>query len=494
MSDFPIARVIPRAPYCDPIVQIERNDDGWTGFFQIDPTLPEGEQFVRLYSLQGRQIPLAFPDLVESLERDAYFCINPMIHPGARKNPLHPVHPRPMKRADKVKYLPTAFTDCDVHHKGLTLDDGYAFVRQMQRAGTVPPVSLFCESGNGLWCLWLLREPDSPFQAPFAYPPRKELWGAIQHRLFTLFEPIGADKNAKDLARIMPVPGTLKTRNLPPPGRRVVFTAQMDANLQPFVYTLQELADALGATIERAVPKVTIDLAESTPTPRLPKVPWDGKVQKEWGKHKGGWKTERAAKANAARWQHAVEDMRTLIARRGGGFSKGQRTDGALWLALFLRYHHATPSEIRTEVYTYAHKCVPPMTDAEVEKQIERAGKLKAGRVRNATVARALCITADEAMYLDKWEAAEYYDAPPPPREPNQKEHKAARHAVIKAIVEKDGTVPTITELRLRLAQEHAIDACRGTLHADLAELGLENPRAHHRARSRKTRRGLFPE
>jgi hypothetical protein len=187
----------------------------------------------------------------------------------------------------------------------------------------------------------------------------------------------------------------------------------------------------------------------------------------------------RAHKGYQRRWEHAISDLNILIASRGGGFSKGQRNNGAKWLALFLRYAKTPVDKVRAEVYQYAAKCRPPLTKAEVEHAIDSAYKFTAYRVRNATVARELCILPGEAALLDKLKAAEYYDAPPPPKEANQKKLREERRAAILDIIEKAGAVvPTIRELQTLLAKGYGIEPSLQTLHSDLAALGKKNPRA----------------
>jgi len=487
-SDYPVARFTPGSPYLDPILQIVRSEDGWTPFYIIDPTLPKGKRFIELYSVQGKQLPLAFPDLVESLERDSYFGINPMIHPGRKKNPRHPSLPMPLRNDEKVKYLAACFTDLDLYDKGLTVDDGFTIARTLQREGDIPPVSLFCESGQGLWCMWLLREIDAPFQPPRAYPERKQLWGLIQSEIFARFQHAGADRGSKDMSRIMPVPGSLKTRNLSVP-RRVVFTAQMDGNLRPFVYTLRELAEALGVEIHhRSAPTVTVQPKAVTPSKGKPKAEPKPTptMTKPWGDRKGGWKTERARAAWKARWKHAVDDIRTLIALRGGGCSKGHRNKGALYLAVLLRYRGFNPDDIYSEVSHYGSKCNPPLTPTEVDHQIKSALKYKASRLYNSTLSREFDITPGEAPFLKKLRAASEADAPPPRSKPTREEIRADRHKAIRAIVDDLGHVPRVRELLERLEDQHGISASLQTIQADYDYLGIKNPRSKARGRKKK--------
>jgi hypothetical protein len=145
-------------------------------------------------------------------------------------------------QVDYIAALNCLYADFDAKDFGGSLDETLAHVRAL----AVPP-SVIVASGGGYHCYWLLAEP-------FVLDTDKarERAVGVQRDWVTL---VGSDDAAKDIARVLRVPGTLNYKYNPP--RPVTFLEQDYSR----TYTL----DALRAMLPAVAPRKA-----RTPKPDAP--------------------------------------------------------------------------------------------------------------------------------------------------------------------------------------------------------------------------------
>ena len=480
MSDkkFPTSRadIAPTKPYSDPIEWIHRGTDGWIPFARSRPAR-EGEQadkdgkvFEQLYSVKACDlaIPTLFDTLADDLEKDAYFGINPMIHPGGKANPHHPTLPRALRKSEKVKYLTANFTDLDFYNlNGMELPEVVAGIIRFQSAGIIPPPSFFADSGRGLWVFWLLYDPGNPGAPPYAWPEKKITWAKIQNELYNRLIQLGADKQSRDPARITRVPGSLNTKVQ----RRVAYWIQADIKGRPFMYTLNTLKECLQLTADSPTPmeaRVESDRKAKAGAPPA----WDGKERTTWGKGTKGQLHERAVKAWKGRWIHALNDFKTLWGLRGA-FKQGEGGNHAIFIyALILWKHGHNAEDIFLRVEKLGRECIPPIPEYNIRNAVKSSRKYQ--KISNPEISNMLKIKPDEAALLEKWPPMG--TAIPEKATTNRTTNRQDRRAAILELSEDLKRIPPLRELQTRLELK-GIEAAIGTLQRDLAAEKLKNPR-----------------
>ena len=215
-------------------------------------TAADGLAATRQYTTPdaGRQ-PDAFADLLIHLHRGgswAYWWTNPgrLSHwwhtatptppPGGEHDVYFGVHPATQRRgnhqrtrADDVAAVSCLFADLDAK----AFEGGKAAA--LAHVDSLSPApSVVIDSGGGYHAYWLLSEPYLLTTAT-----KRERAGSVQGRWVAL---VGGDTGAKDLARILRVPGT---RNLKYPDRPLVTVIRADFEQ---LYDLDALESLLPAT------------------------------------------------------------------------------------------------------------------------------------------------------------------------------------------------------------------------------------------------------
>jgi hypothetical protein len=151
-------------------------------------------------------------------------------------------------QVDAIAALNCLYAEFDAKDFGGSLDETLAHVRAL----AIPP-SVIVASGGGYHCYWLLAEP-------FVLDTDKARERAVdvQHRWVAF---VGGDDDAKDIARVLRVPGTLNYKYSPP--RPVTFVEQAYSR----TYTL----DALRARLPAVAPRTA-----RVPRPAVPACQADG--------------------------------------------------------------------------------------------------------------------------------------------------------------------------------------------------------------------------
>ncbi len=177
---------------------------------------------------------------------NVYFGVNPCTSipetnaAGERKPPS-----KVRGRKAYIAALNCLYAEFDAKDFGGSLDETLAHVLDL----TVPP-SVIVASGGGFHAYWLLDEPfilDTPEKRARAVDVQAR-WQAF----------VGGDKNAKDIARVLRVPGTLNYKYEPPRPVEFEFMVPLDAGVEKvldadenFLYTLDILQAALPAVAPR---------------------------------------------------------------------------------------------------------------------------------------------------------------------------------------------------------------------------------------------------
>lgn len=113
----------------------------------------------------------------------------------------------PKRQTKAVRHLNAFFVDLDVYNMGVSKDDvleGIEFLIQTER---ILRPTFLVSSGRGLYVIWKIED------VPGYYKKTKNMYNHVQDYLVETFADLGADTAAKDIARVLRVPGTRNTKN-----------------------------------------------------------------------------------------------------------------------------------------------------------------------------------------------------------------------------------------------------------------------------------------
>ena len=458
-------------PYSWPIELIHRGQDGHVTFHTKD-----GGQWRDLFAVEARQLPLMFPEFKAQLAREAFFSLSAMSVTRRYQSKAFPKLKAPTRRGDCVRWLGVSFADLDCYKRGLTPGQALGALVDMQDAGAIPPASIFCRSGQGLWALWLIGD-EKDIKIPVrAWPEKVELWARLQAALQRKLSHLGFDEGAKDAARVAPVGGTLRTKI--PGGERVMYWVQLMEGGRLPAYTLKQMALALDVSLETRRPMLQGGRTYKAPP--------------------GSALRSRAAKGWVARWGNWYRNWYILRDLRGGRYGKGCRNRALLILAQILLCRGFSGDDLDQEMRDTVRESLDShpdsLTDRDAMAAITEAQRYKAGDgfFKAQTVADWLLITPDEARYLKGWPCATQYTEGPSPS-PDETGGRAAdmekRRAAIRQLVESHkGGIPPLRAIVAHL-EALRIEAVPQTIARDLKALKLRNPR---RWSEKKTQAPLF--
>lgn len=361
----------PIAPYVRPILEIHREPDGYVTFHR-----KREDGLENLGSVPTAKLKTMFPEFAAELEKDSYFSVNTFFRSGKFGNCLPGLKPA-YRKAEGARYLNACFVDIDFHDQPGPLDFGYQFgqVITLQDNKIIPPASLVMRSGRGLWLFWLLCDPQDPLIPPRAWPEKMLAYDVVQSELIRR-AGAGADGAAKDIARIVRVPGSINSHTFPGDPDRVMYWTQHRADGGGYRYTLDTLADFLG-----------VELPELRPNKQGPKPRPEA--------------SERGLRGRQALWQHRFEDFETLRRLRGG-FRDGCRNRSAYIYGVILRGVGFTDAAVAEAVTRFGRECRPPLTEAQIHGAIEQS-KESRRQLRDSTIAGYLGVTGEEGRHIPRW-------------------------------------------------------------------------------------------
>jgi len=454
-----------------------------------------GSRFEDLVAVKASELREYFPALIGLLDADAYFSINAFKFPKSRRNKSGEWHaarskyspdgldlPYPSRKKKNLQWLTACFTDIDCHSLGVSTGQAIGAIIDAQDTGAIPPASMLCRSGRGVWAFWfLVGDADGQSLVP-AFSEKIGAWYRIQHRLSELFATIGADAKARDPCRITRIGGTLNSKS----GLRVGYWIQGDvANGKRYVYRLLELGGLLGI----ASPRHAEDLLGSVQKEKSPARQAAGR---------GGWRMK---------WRKYYADFIRLWSMRGH-FKVGTRGRAVSVMVSIMRTMKAPEEDIEVEVLrlfdSLQQVAADQYTQAELRKDVGNAKPYRSdgsSTPGHKLIAEWLDITPDEAAEMESWKlpAARFRDldaerqaqevAAAAAAEKLGREEKAARRRAallmeVKRLEETGWNLPTYNRLAEWLTDQ-GFDCCGRTVQDDLDALGIVNPRRHRRRRRR---------
>jgi hypothetical protein len=464
----PADLVVPDQPDVRPMHLMHR---GHNGFIAIASKANPSGEFRQLYSVRARDLVGVFPQLMPQLDAESYFSVHGFYRGGYGKS-LHTPEgvelPAAHRKADDVRWLTCAFADLDSHNLGLTFGQTLGMVIDAQDNGIIPPVTMFQRSGRGLWCFWFLRDrhddapaKDWPAAGPVrAWKEKVPLWCAVQRVIGERLAALGSDAKARDVARVTRVPGSINTKV----GLRVGYHLQLDDDGQPFVYTLDDLAELLNVTVRpmgREIREVDAKLSA-------------------YGRAGG-----------AGRWRHDLHRFRTLSEMRGT-WRIGLRNNAALVLGRILLSlkgaDRPSPGACFDELVqlwnTFEQRPGEVYSLDDLKKLWHCLPTTKPKRsLRHQTISDLLDVTPEESGLLVStngiaWPAASRFSLlahRPTATRAELAEHR--RDALRAILTARDGPTPPLRDL-VDMLNAQGIGTTTATVRKDLVAIGVTNPRA----------------
>lgn len=221
----------------------------------------------------------------------------------------------PRRIASATSALNCAFVDLDAYNVGLQTDAAALVLERIAANAGMPQPSIIVSSGRGIYAKWIFDEPISSDLLP--------QWSALQNILAALFEPLGADTNAKDAARVLRVLGTINTKSrqaaqvLRDTGQRHSFAALCRIAREMDLPDAMRQSRRSSQTVRRAH-----GVLADEPTDLSYLI--DLSIQKQPV-------MMRDNSAVSLNWSRFL-DLRDLVLMRGG-ISRGERDQTLLWLA-----------------------------------------------------------------------------------------------------------------------------------------------------------------
>lgn len=358
--------------------------------------------------------------------------------------------------AESVRWLTSAYVDCDGYKLGLDGPATMAGLMRAWRSDVVPTPTLVLVSGRGAWGFWCLRDernpatgtlplgsvtltPDSPVQGSSR---ARRLHRAVCTALAGRLAHLGADTGTHDAARVCRVPGSLHTGA----DERVDVLPVLADGGGLRVYTLAELADWLGLS----------DTLAGTRTPRA-----------GTGTLSARQRAQRLAAGQAV--QRRVHDAILALSERRGGFHEGCRHNAAYHAALAGYRAGLDGATVSARVHRLAAAMRPPLPARDVECSLRNASR-KVGQgkpPKYATLAALLGMTADERV------AVGLVSHPrPQPRAHTPESRRAVLRGLLDELASKGCPLPT-RPVMVGLLAQRGVTVSAATLTGDYAALGV---------------------
>lgn len=420
------------------IQRMHGNHDGTVVFRTTERTIG---------SIPCRELDQLLPQFVHLLTKDAYFSVCGFFEAKYIKEDSRVVGlngtriPQAVWGRNHLRWLTAAWVDLDCYNAGITVGRAIGAVVDIVDQGSVPPPSLYVDSGRGLWVFWLLREQGHPIRAGEDWE-NTDTWDRIQRQLARRLSDIEPDYGAQDAARVTRIPGSINGKS----DRRVVYHWTADQHNQPFFYGLHELASMLNVRITL---KGREHNAYVDPVAR-----------------------ERGVRGHAALNRTRMARLTTLINYRGRT-PEGCRSRTAALLASFM--HRCKRDDILNRLIEFGREqCSPPLTRSEIQSIHKQRRKM--ARISDSKIGDWLQLTEAEAE-LTGWPAKGAHNADTDaPRKASEK--RAQRRSLIRSMIPEGSTsVPTLRQIRDYLDQ-HGASGTLTTISNDLVALGIVNPRS----------------
>ena len=457
---------------------IHRGHRGHVSFHRLSPTLKNQKGkplFQDLYSLKAKDVKEHFQKIAPDLQHDSFFSINGMNRAGFNDSRVRSEFKSALRNGSSVEYLTSCFVDIDCSTLGITVGSAIGQVIDASDQGRIPKPSLFVRSGNGLWLFWLLRAGrDDPTigektnGAVRAFTNRICTWSRIQHKIFNIFASIGADKNAKDSARITRILGTQNTKAFLRTNVKVhsdiwlsCTSCGHSSSIEVIAYTLEELALKF---------EVRQDMDESS---------WS---RSKVAKISDPRYRQRGIKGSMRLAQIRLDGMTKLFAWRLGmnkRFKIGTRRAVALLYArcLFGAQEKKDMDSIRESLERFGRNMMEHghgVNSFDIVKEVFLSKGWERHWYFDLTIAQILEITDDESEMCGLPTEAQANEAKlVRDRRLSRPEKRNRRHLLIHdwAINAPSGSVATIEEIFNHLTHGHGIDVALRTVANDISFL-----------------------
>lgn len=477
------------APTLIPIRAIHRGPQGFVSFARkVDGAWED----LGAMSTDTPLLPELERQLAKSLASDSYFGLNSDYRktakhgtrhrwrpiagmPGAEELKAEAVRQRTHRetglqfvvhRVEDLRWLNCCHIDLDCYNVGIKVGDALGNIINLQDGGQLPPATVFVRSGRGLWALWFLVDIQNPREGErivhgMVHRPDTSqraskralaLYARVQRALADRLRHLGADIPALDAARFAPVPGTYKTNA----ETRVEYWLQANGDGRAFVYTLPELAKALGLELSTtAHPIVAAALSDHADPAHAP-----NPVKAAAGRK--GWRV---------RFKYLLADFEILRRRRGGGFDQGVRNIGAFYYALILKRNGMEDPDIGAHLAVYGSLCRPQLTPREQRDALRSA--VKARRFpSNAKLCADLGVTDTEATYL-----AHLRPAPLAVPHQDQTHRRELVRKLLAQCAAQRHAVPS-TRVMAELLAPYGVSTNASTVWRDYIALGVNAPKS----------------
>lgn len=465
----------PTEPDSALIQLIHRGHDGFISISRKNYSKP-GDPYEGICNIPANSLPGLFEQLVPLTQEDSFFGINGFYRGSFAKNRFGLVDDAgnllksEFRKSEGLRYLTACWADLDCHNLGIEAGTVIGAVINAQNKGLIPPVSIFTQSGRGVWLFWILNGHDYSTPQPHArsYSEKVDLWAAIQGTILTKLSALGADANANDKVHITRIPGSINTKS----GVRVSHWVHMDKDGKVPNYSLTELAAGFGV-VQR--------VSRTRPA---------GQVKNTY--------QVRASKGHPGRWKRAEQNFLRLWNMRGG-FGPGSR-NGAVWVySIILKSLNQNDMQIENAMMelfrSFKGQNTEPYTLAEMRATMKAAKRPTNHQLRNQVFADKLDISTDEVSILPGWKAASRFGYTPEPSTTLKKSQVTERRRrLIREFVERQaGRIPTGDELRDLIENAGLDRPAKATVLKDLKALGIENPRCWTQADEGDAARPLLP-
>jgi len=400
--------------------------------------------------------------LERELDVDAYFGL----HGLCRPNYYRPASTLPQlaptrRKLQNVQWLTTMHVDLDTYNIGMDAEDGVAAVLRAAREGSIPPPSMF-SLAHGCWAWWLLR--DEHTKGPVrAWPKTVDRWASVQGQLHQRLAHLGSDAAQLHAVAHTRVPGSMHGKTK----RRVAWLGCFDDEGKPFLYTLEEMANAVGI---EAAPPLVIDAPPADDRPKDPS------------------RIERGKRGYHGRWER-YHDVLDQLRRMRGGWRVGTRHQALALVAHGCRARGWDTKRSLAEMRRHLDGMDQPSNDqlkpAQLAGILKTQTKPKSGGIRWQTVADLLDVSPEESAVISTRRSqippARRHDQLPAPKDVPPAERQRRRRAALARMLEgvADHAIPPARTLREMLVAEGHDTATDRTLHKDLEAIGRPSPRRH---------------
>lgn len=113
----------------------------------------------------------------------------------------------PKRQIKAVRHLNAFYVDLDIYNMGVSKEDVLQAIEFFVHTERILRPTFVVSSGRGLYIIWKIED------VPGYYKKTKNMYNHVQEYLVDTFKDLGADAAAKDIARVLRVPGTTNTKN-----------------------------------------------------------------------------------------------------------------------------------------------------------------------------------------------------------------------------------------------------------------------------------------